>query len=342
MGNKSLSTLREEVNVEINSFIEKYYIESETTQYLNNYVLKYIKTFRYWEDDVRPILVRLGWELIKEKNKGHKFSSAYILPAMAAIHSIVLSLGPIDDLIDGAFEQDFKKTDELAEKISLAYSINTKLREGGRSILRKYYGDLENYLEIEELISECLERFDGSHALDVVFSRKVPLKEFTIKDYFRLIDEATSVFIATPLVIGGLIAGADLKTKRLMWDLGVHLGRLCQIRDDFLDYLDNNITGKIPFSDLLGKKRRLPLLLAYKAGTKVEKKLIEGILDKDRITSRDVLVVMELITSEKVRKKALNIVMNVKKKAERKLKMLPGKEPAKSTLLELIELFSEL
>ena len=110
---------------------------------------------------------------------------------------------------------------------------------------------------------------------------------------------------------------------------------MAQIRDDF--WIDSKIMGKVPFSDLLEKKRRFPLLIAYKVGTKIEK-----ILNKDKIINRDILTIMEMITSPKAKSKTYEIIKEISNKAKRNLILLPDVEPAKSILLDLINLFSEL
>ncbi len=317
--------------------LKQHYLKDVTTPYLTQVLLDYIDKCRYAEDDVRPLLTKLGYEII---TKDHDLT--YILPAMTAIHSLLLAFIPIDDILDGMSKQDFKNPDEFRKKIALAYSVSTKLKEGGRNILRKNYKNLSNYLRIEKLISECLEKLDGSHTLEINFHYKISLSNYSIEDYINLIDEATSVFIATAFVCGGLIGGIDKKTEKIMWDYGIELGRLCQIRDDFLDYVDPRITGKIPFADLLGKRKRFPLLIAYKVGSQTERKEIEKIFQKKEIAIEDVLLIMELITSPKVKNKTFEIIREIQNRAIEKLNLLPSVEPAKSMLFNMVELFSDI
>lgn len=332
-----LYALKDELNRKVIRYFEYYYRKSGFTAYLNHVLLDFRKKCRYAEDDVRPLLVKLGYEINKPNN-----NIRHILPAMVAIHSLLLGFIPIDDILDGISKENLKDIDDFEEKIALAYSLSSKLKEGGKNILRWKYKNLPNYLKIENLIAQCIERLDGSHALEINFHRKIPLSNYSIEDYINLIDEATSVFIATSFVCGGLIAGVNEEVEKIMWDFGIELGRLCQIRDDFLDYVNSEITGKIPFADLLRKRKRFPLLITYKVGTQAEKREIDKILQKKELTLEDVFRIMEMLTSPKVKNKTREIVHKIQNKAKIKLALLPNIEPAKSILFDLVELFSEL
>lgn len=73
-----------------------------------------------------------------------------------------------------------------------------------------------------------------------------------------------------------------------------------------------------------------------------KKEKIDKILKKNEITLEDVLAVVEIITSSKVEKSIRKIVEKIKNKAKTKLILLPKVEPARSTLFDLVQLFSEL
>ncbi len=77
-------------------------------------------------------------------------------------------------------------------------------------------------------------------------------------------------------------------------------------------------------------------------GNQAEKGEIEKILQKGEIEMKDVLLIMELITSSKVKNKTSEIVREIQNRARRKLNLLPDVEPAKSMLFELVELFSDI
>ncbi len=330
----NLETLRSETSKQVGDFLKKHYKQDTLTPYLKQSALDFIKNCRYRKDDVRVVLTKLGYEI----NGGKDLD--YILPAMASIHSILLGFIPLDDIIDGATKQSFKNPEEFAKKLALAYSLSTKLKESGRNILRENYGNLSNYSKMEKLISESSERLDGSHTLEVNFHRKKLFSEYSISDYINLVDEATSVLIATPFVIGGLLASVDEERGKTMWDYGIEVGRLCQIRDDFLDYINPKITGKLAFADLCEKRKRFPLLLAYKVGNKKGKQRIEEILNKENPLQEDICKVMEMITSKEMKRKTREIVDEIYDRAIKNLKQLPIEQPAYKSLEEITNLFA--
>ena len=330
----NLETLRFETSKQVGDFLREYYKQDTLAPYLKQATIDFIKNCRYRKDDIRIVLTKLGYEI----NGGKDFN--YILPAMALIHSLLLGFIPLDDIIDGASKQDFKNPEEFAKRLALAYSLSTKLKESGRNILRKNYRNLSNYSKMDKLISECSERLDGSHTLEVNFHRKKPFLEYSIGDYINLVDESTSVLIATPFVIGGLITGIDEQTEKTMWNYGIELGRLCQIRDDFLDYINPKITGKLAFADLSEKRKRFPLLVTYKVGDKRDKQKIEEILNKEYLLQEDICKVMEMITSKEVQRKTREIVDGIYDRAIESLKQLPKEQHAYKSLEEITSLFA--
>jgi geranylgeranyl pyrophosphate synthase len=336
--NTSLMEYSKYLRDQVKIFIEAYYKKNIKEPCIKQITLDYIKKCRYTDDELRLLLTKLGYEITSNQINNTEF----IIPAMASIHSILLSFIPIDDIIDGINIQNIKNQKKFIETFALSYSLNTILEEGGKDILREYYHHLPNYIKIETLISNCIKKLNSSHALEINFHSKIPLYKYYLKIYFKLIDTATSVLIATSFVLGGLIGGADEEIEKIMWDFGILMGRICQIRDDFLDYIDFKVTKKQPFEDLLGKRKRFPLLIAYKVGTKNEKKQIIKIFQKKEMTSKDIIKIMELISSLKVEKETYKIMQKIRKEAENKLNLLPKIEPSKTILYELIKVFSEL
>lgn len=333
--NKNLIEINKEITKSIGEYLEDYYRKDIITPYLNAFVLEFIKNCRYRNDDVRPILTKLGYEIAGGEEDIH-----FILPAMAAIHLLLLSFIPIDDVIDGLERQKNYSYHDLSATISQSYSISTKLREDSRIIFQKKYGKLSSCQEIEKIVSECLERLNGSHFLEVVVHGKKPISKYSITDYINLVDEATSIFIAESFTIGGLIAGIDKKTEKDMRSFGMDVGRLCQIRDDFLDYIDCKVTGKFSFADLYSRRKRFPIIVAYWFGSKDQKNKIKEILKKDCISDIDIQDVLEMILNNKIREKTQKIIKKIRNEAIKKLKSLPQRQPSFNTLEDLVSLFS--
>ena len=80
-------------------------------------------------------------------------------------------------------------------------------------------------------------------------------KELELTELLRLHDEKTGVFIASSLVIWGMLGWADEEELCLLRQFGMLLGRAFQIQDDILDYeWDGETLGKRAWKDVeLGK-----------------------------------------------------------------------------------------
>ncbi len=319
----------------VNRFILNHYKKDQIVPFLKKATLDFIKKCRYSTDDIRPLLTKLGYEIA-----GGDRESRFIVPAMAAVHLLLLGVIPIDDIIDGIERQRIHSLHDLSEKISFAYGISSKLKEDSKIILQAHYGNINLYEKIAHVQSLCIERLDASHTLEVNYHVKKPFEQYSLKDYISLIDEATSILIAEPFVIGGLIAGINEEAEGNMRSFGLELGRLSQIRDDYLDYVDAKITGKIPFADLYGKRKRFPILSIYWFGREDQREKIKKIFDKKELSIKDIQDVLNLILEKNIREKVDKVIKTIRNKAIQKLKMLPQRRPPIDILEDLVSLFA--
>lgn len=327
--------INNKVGKKIDLYLKKYYEKDQLAPYLKEHVLDFINNCRYSNDDIRPLLTKLGYEVA-----GGKIDFSYVLPAMSAIHLFLLSFIPLDDIVDG-IESPSYTSRELSSKIARAYSVATKLREDGGIIIRKNYGSFAFYEKINRIISQCLEKTNGSHTLETNVHNRKQISEYSFNDYLYLVDEATAIFMAESFVVGGLIAGADGKLEEAMRDFGIELGRLCQIRDDYLDYVDPQITGKYPFADLYGRRKRFPILAIYWFGNQNQKWKIESTLGKDSISDDDINDIIDMITDKKILEEVHKIISEISNRALQKMKLLSRTKSSYSILEELIFLLGQ-
>jgi len=332
----NLINIQNEITQQVDKYLQEYYEKDSIASSLIGFVLDYLKTCRYGQfkhDDVRPLFTKLGYEIGGGKN------SEYILPAMSAIHLLLLSSIPLDDVIDGLERQTNYAIQDLPSNIAKAYSVSSKLREDCRIIIGRNYRELLSYGKIEEIISYCVESQDGSQAAEINIHGKKLISKYSLSDYLELIDQSTSALLAESFVIGGLIARIDEKTEKIMRSFGMELGRLAQIRDDYVDYIDPKFTGKFSFADLYGRRKRFPILSVYWFGSKRQKRKVEEILGKDSLFDEDIYDTMDMILDEKIRGKTQRIIDKIYKGALSSFEQLPKNQPAYSILKELINLF---
>ena len=105
----------------------------------------------------------------------------------------------------------------------------------------------------------CVALTEGQF-LDMSFEGRLSV---TPDDYFRMIAGKTGALLAVAPEIGALVAGAAPATVAAYRRYGAALGLAFQLQDDILGiWGDESATGKSAASDILSKKKSLPVLYA--------------------------------------------------------------------------------
>jgi geranylgeranyl diphosphate synthase type I len=96
--------------------------------------------------------------------------------------------------------------------------------------------------------------------LDMAFETR---SDVTASEYFRMIAGKTGALLAASVQIGAMIGGAPPEQILLYRVFGAELGRAFQLQDDILGIWGSEaITGKSAASDILSKKKSLPVIYA--------------------------------------------------------------------------------
>ena len=103
----------------------------------------------------------------------------------------------------------------------------------------------------------CVALTEGQH-LDMRFEERL---DVSVDDYLYMIRGKTAALIATSVALGALLGGADQAVQEQYRAFGENLGLAFQIIDDILGiWGDEATTGKSAASDILSKKKTLPVL----------------------------------------------------------------------------------
>ena len=188
-----------------------------------------------------------------------------------------------------------------------------------------------------------------------VFGQTVEIKwtkenkiDLTDEDVFFIIDGKTVYYsIAGPMRLGAILAGADQKQLKLLYEFGLLLGRSFQIVDDLLD-LTSDFSGqkKQQGNDIYEGKRTIMLAHLLRTLTGEEKKKLISILAKkrDQKTAEEVSWVSDKMEEygslDYGRQMAQDLAGQAKSFFEQELKFLE-KEPARSQLKMIIDFVVE-
>jgi geranylgeranyl diphosphate synthase type I len=116
-------------------------------------------------------------------------------------------------------------------------------------------------LEALRLFDEtCLSLTEGQY-LDMIFEARA---EVSVAEYFRMIGAKTGALLAVSPQLGALIGGASAELGQTYRAYGLAVGRAFQLQDDILGiWGDEALTGKSAASDIMSKKKSLPVIYAF-------------------------------------------------------------------------------
>lgn len=105
----------------------------------------------------------------------------------------------------------------------------------------------------------CLRLTEGQY-LDMSFEGRL---DVTVDEYLLMIEGKTAALLSASIELGALVGGADAATRRHLAEFGRSLGLAFQMQDDILGiWGDEAVTGKSAASDILTRKKSLPVVYA--------------------------------------------------------------------------------
>ncbi|OFX69664.1 MAG: hypothetical protein A2X12_01100 [Bacteroidetes bacterium GWE2_29_8] len=194
---------------------------------------------------IRPILVFLSSGL---SGKCVLQASYRMATLIELLHTATLLH---DDVVDEAYMRRGNFSINALWKNKISVLIGDYLLAKGLmlSIDNKDY-------EFLGMVSDTVKQMSEGEILQIEKSRKLNIDEDI---YFEIIKKKTAVLFATCCSGGALASGCDRKLVNYMYDVGLNLGIIFQIKDDLLDFESKN-TGKNKGSDLKENKLTLPVI----------------------------------------------------------------------------------
>ena len=246
---------------------------------ISNYILK--NTGKR----IRPILLLLVSKLLGEINE--KTYSSCIL--IELLHTATLIH---DDVIDDASFRRGKFSINNLWKNKIAVLAGDFLLSKGLSL-----GLKDKDINILLHTSKAVEKISEGEIFQIQKSRDLDLNE---KDYYNIISRKTGSLFACCFQLAAVSNGIHSKKKMdSLYNMGLKFGMIFQIKDDILDYSSSDITGKIMGNDLKESKINLPLLLAIKNFSFLERQKVFYILKKKQKKKEDIYYVNNLVKKKK-------------------------------------------
>jgi geranylgeranyl pyrophosphate synthase len=242
----------------------------------------------------RAFFVKIGCEAV-----GGDYRK--ILPAMASVEFRYSSGTAIDDVFDDNDERMGKASMPKKYGQNSALSLASILKSlSSISLLSNF-----NSINIDPLSFIDINMKDELTHYQVYLgqladlnSEKLTMDEITDSFYLDMIKNATGVDAGYCFELGCLLGGGTKEQQKAFYEFGIALGTAMQIRDDLLDYIDNNeLINKEPFRDFETSKKRLPLIIAYRFGSDNEKETLNKLLEKGHLTKEDKSILSSLINT---------------------------------------------
>lgn len=119
-----------------------------------------------------------------------------------------------------------------------------------------------------------------------------------IPDYLEMIRLKTAVLIACSLQMGAILAGANEKSSKLLYDFGIKIGIAFQLQDDWLDvYGDEQTFGKQIGGDICENKKTFILLKAMEMSDETDRSILMNWIKKTDFEPKEkIRAVREIFT----------------------------------------------
>ncbi|MER2599014.1 MAG: polyprenyl synthetase family protein [Caldilineales bacterium] len=102
----------------------------------------------------------------------------------------------------------------------------------------------------------CLRLTEGQY-LDMSFEQRL---DVSVDEYLAMIGGKTAALLSASVEMGALLSGTDATARSHLTEFGYNLGVAFQIQDDILGiWGDEEVTGKSAASDILTRKKSLPV-----------------------------------------------------------------------------------
>ena len=205
---------------------------------------------------IRPVLMLMFFDLYSDKHKE-------CMPAALSIELLHNFTLVHDDIMDNAKIRRSQKTINEKWNNNVAILTGDFLFNESLSVLQEIK-DPVKFKNIVQIINKSLFELCVGQDQDMLFEK---LQEVSTNDYFTMIYNKTSSLIKSSILIGSYMGGADETEIKEIEKIGVSLGIIFQLKDDFLDIYGENKFGKKIYEDIINNKKTFFYVKAQELGS---------------------------------------------------------------------------
>ncbi|MEA3406793.1 MAG: polyprenyl synthetase family protein [Chloroflexota bacterium] len=275
---------------------------------------------------LRPILCLLACEAV-----GGRWEAA--LPAAVAIE-LVHNFSLIHDDIEDHSDMRRHRTAVwrlwgIAQGINTGDALWAISRLAFHRLLNRGYGPDRVLRVIRCLDDACLQMCKGQY-LDIHFET---VDAVSLSEYKRMIEGKTTALISASLAMGAVLGEAEESAIASYRAFGQELGMTFQIIDDLLGiWGDSQTTGKSTASDILEKKKTLPILYALQWEKERGHDELIQLYKRKQLSQKDIPAVLELLERANARAYVREQALKHHRQALEHLEATEIENPAHETL----------
>ncbi|MEZ5015271.1 MAG: polyprenyl synthetase family protein [Chitinophagales bacterium] len=273
----NLSEIRRPVAAELDLFEQKFRDTLRSDVPLLDRVMYYIVKRK--GKQMRPLFVFLSAKLVGNTSETTHIAASLI----ELLHTATLVH---DDVVDDAYERRGFFSINALWKNKIAVLIGDYLLAKGLLV------SLENdQVRMLRITSRAVQEMSEGELLQIEKARRLDINESV---YFEIIRKKTATLIASACSAGAASATKDEEVIEKMRLFGERIGIAFQIKDDLLDYGEEDI-GKPHGIDLRERKLTLPVIFALQNTNKEEKRKMIRIIKHENKNAEKVQWVIDRV-----------------------------------------------
>jgi len=220
------------------------------------------------------------------------------------------------------------------ESVFNKFGLNQALLSGDLMLLQCYemllQADLNNKNEILRCFTQTAIEVCEGQQMDIDFETKTQVLR---TDYIQMIQFKTAVLLAACLQCGALAANASRTDAEYLYEYGLKIGTIFQIKDDVIDVFGENSSGKIKAGDIVQNKKTMLYIIASERCDSLQQKRLSDYYTSASISNESKIEgVIEIFNAVQVREVVENLLKAYQREADEILSKINLPDASKAEL----------